>query len=163
MKPKMTGIDTRYVLGWLFERQVGGVETSWSDFAKAYGPWDGSTRSKKCAKQTFINHKKRLEAEGKLRKTLSRKTGRPIYYVPDHFQREAELARMLYRLENASTHSLDALDATLKEMFDDAAQKITIAILSQVKSWLRRKGYANLADDMDMELKLRKIKFTFKP
>jgi hypothetical protein len=154
----MAGVDRRYMLGWVFQRQVDGLETSWSDFENAFGPWDGRARSKKCAKQTFIKYKKRLEAERKLRKRLSSKTGRAIYYVPDEFKREGELSRMLYSLETASADSLDALDGMLKKMFEEVAGKVTRASLKQVKSWLTKKGYAHLANEIDREPSLWNIR-----
>lgn len=41
---------------------------------------------KKCAKQTMLNYKLRLEAEGKIAKKISEQTGRPVYYVPDRWK-----------------------------------------------------------------------------
>jgi len=38
----------------------------------------------------MINYKKQLQAAGKLKKRISEKTGRPVYYVPDEFKEEAE-------------------------------------------------------------------------
>jgi hypothetical protein len=43
---------------------------------------------KKCAKQTMLNYKLGLEAEGKIAKKMSERTRRPVYYVPDKWKVE---------------------------------------------------------------------------
>jgi len=59
-------------------------ESRYTDLIKEF------VKPHKCAKQTMINYKKQLQAAGKLKKRISEKTGRPVYYVPDEFKEEAE-------------------------------------------------------------------------
>ena len=109
----MADIDRDDILVWVYQRQKMGIETGWSDLETYLGPWGSredtqhlikryerledhslrkymleQSRIKRCAKQTFMNYKKQLEAIGKLKKKISEKTGRPIYYVPDEFEEE---------------------------------------------------------------------------
>lgn len=44
----------------------------------------------KCAKQTLINYKKKLEAKGIVDKKISEKTKRPVYYVPEKHQQKVK-------------------------------------------------------------------------
>ena len=60
---------------WLFlaDRE----EVGFSEWQRAF------VDSKLMANQTYLNHKKSLEASGKVKKKISEKTGRPVYYIPD--------------------------------------------------------------------------------
>ena len=83
---------------WLFVGEKG--EASYTDLIKEF------VNSKKCSKQTLLNYKKTLEKEGKLKKRLSEKTGRPVYYVPLEFEKDIESLKIMRdfnrKLENMS-------------------------------------------------------------
>lgn len=112
----MTDVDREDMLVWVYQRQKTGLETSWSDLETYFGPWGGiedmdrlgkrykrledyslrkymleQLKIKRCAKQTFMNYKNQLEAAGKLKKRISERTGRPIYYVPEEYEKEVRL------------------------------------------------------------------------
>ena len=67
---------------WIYIYERG--EARYTDLIKRF------VDKKKCAKQTMLNYKLRLEGEGKIAKKMSERTGRPIYYVPDRWKVEVK-------------------------------------------------------------------------
>jgi hypothetical protein len=60
---------------WVYIYQVG--EASYSGLVR-----DFVDEGKRCSKQTLLKYKDFLMKEGKIAKDISKKTGRPVYYVP---------------------------------------------------------------------------------
>ena len=78
-------------------------------------------KTKKCAKQTLINYKLRLESEGKIAKRISEKTKRPIYYVPDEWKGEVrnliERRGMMEMVDKLTPEELVELRREVKEVY----------------------------------------------
>lgn len=72
---------------WLFIGERGNV--SYTDLIREF------VNSGKCSKQTLLNYKKALEKDGKIKKRLSEKTGRPVYYVPREFDKIIESLKIM--------------------------------------------------------------------
>jgi len=81
-------------------------EARYTDLFKSF------VESGKCAKQTFINYKKQLEASGKIKKKISEKTNRAVYYVPDEVKKEVEKLIAIKEI-NEDVEKID-LDVILK-------------------------------------------------
>jgi len=75
---------------WLHIYELG--EASYTNLIKKF------VESGKCAKQTLLTYKKGLEKEGKIRKKISEKTGRPVYYVPEEWRGKVEALRRKKKL-----------------------------------------------------------------
>ena len=141
------------ILALLFERNAKGDETSWSDFEEAFGPWARGSRSTQCSKGTFLKYKSQLEIEGKLRKKLSDKTRRPIYYIPEEFEQEAEFAAAFVRLtQGAYVHD------AFREMTERIVEQLKSAWLNDLELWLIKKGHQDLTNQIDRERIFRKVK-----
>lgn len=76
----MPQINHEDVLIFVYERR----ETRYTDLIKEF------VKTKKCSKQTLLNCKTNLEAEGKLCKKLSEETKRPVYFIPENIRPEIE-------------------------------------------------------------------------
>ena len=73
----LADIDETDVWMFIFKKR----ECRYTDLINYFVP-------KKCAKQTLINYKKFLEKQGKVKKKISAKTNRPVYYVPEEWKQE---------------------------------------------------------------------------
>ena len=71
-----------------------------------------------CAKQTLINYKLRLEAEGKIARRISEKTKRPVYYVPEEWKQKVKIL-----IENRG----------MKEMVDKLTPEELLELKKEVK------------------------------
>lgn len=74
----MPQISHEDILVFVFQKG----ETRFSDLIEEF------VESGKCAKQTLLNYKLALEANGKLEKIISRTTRRPVYIIPEKFRDE---------------------------------------------------------------------------
>lgn len=82
---------------------------------------DKFVKTKKCAKQTLINYKLRLESEGKIAKRMSKKTKRPVYYVPEEWKSEVrnsiERREMMEMVDKLTREELVELRKEVKEIY----------------------------------------------
>jgi len=67
---------------WIYVYEKG--EARYTDLIKAF------VDTKKCSKTVLLKYKIQLEATGKIAKKISSVTNRPVYYVPEKFQKEVE-------------------------------------------------------------------------
>ena len=72
-------------------------------------------KTKKCAKQTFLNYKTELQHQGKIKKRLTKDSRWPIYYVPRSL--EGEVKNLIDRLE--MKEQLDKLSPEEFKKFKD--------------------------------------------
>lgn len=74
----MMRISENDILSFVYDKQ----EASYNELIKEF------VKSHKCSKPSLLNLKKGLEKAGKLKKRISEKTGRAVYFVPPEFQQE---------------------------------------------------------------------------
>ena len=87
--------------------------------------------SHKCARQTLINYKTHLEDSKKIKKKISEKTRRPVYYVPPNCKEEAEILRAKEQLHG----QIEAADPEkLKYIMGIEAQRRFYSIYSRLAS-----------------------------
>lgn len=157
-------VDENHLFGWVYSRQRNGLETSWKDFEREFGPWDTRKLSKSgnaaIAKQTFLNYKKQLESTGKLQKRLSSKTKRPVYYVPEEHRQEAELACTFSELrQTLVSNSLSAFDRELKRMLrEQVIPQVVSATVDHVWRKLIKEGCKEAAGKLDRQEIMSKMK-----
>ena len=106
---------------WIFIYRRG--EVSFMDLFNHFVGKDEESRRKKrrrCAKQTLLNYKKALENQGKIKKKISKKTGRPVYYIPEEFIQAVKiLIEQLEIKENLNKLSLEELIELKKELKEE--------------------------------------------
>jgi len=77
--------------------------------------------TRKCAKQTLINYKLRLESEGKIAKRISERTQRPVYYVPKGWEQEIKILmerrEMMEMVDKLTPEELLELKKEVKEAY----------------------------------------------
>jgi hypothetical protein len=84
----MVEVDPEDIWIYIYERG----EVRYTDLIKRFvnsedaDPIKRFVARNKCAKQTLLNYKLRLEAEGKIDKKKSERTRRLVYYVPDKWK-----------------------------------------------------------------------------
>lgn len=83
-----------------------------------------------CNEKTFVSHKKQLEASGLLQKKLSKKTYRPVYFIPTKVKRRLNLY-----LERQKTKRSVAQWVETLSMHELEQAKRAMELLSNPKVW----------------------------
>jgi hypothetical protein len=136
---------------WLY--LYGRDEAGFSDWQRAF------VDSGLMAKQTWLNHKKSLEAQGKVRKKISKISNGSVYYVPP------EKKAMLNKL--ATKKELNASIEKLKEFATDDELKEILTVFSSIPTPLINSKFtffdvANVSKIM-MKVRARRIKNLIDP
>jgi len=115
-------------------------------------------KGKRCSKQTFLTHKKALEAEGKLKKDYDEEEGAPVYYVAKPYEPEAAYYSTMISIKETkpksfkefSISAFEALDLErLKETMGFQASpigeaKLKEAIMKGVLTSVSAKAFADI-------------------
>lgn len=130
--------------------------------------------TRKCAKQTLLNYKRRCEAEGKLDKKISQKgesKGRPIYFIPERFKPEIQLLidkrRIKKEIDRLNSKEIAKLLAQQERMleatFNVLIQRKVTEALQQGREYVTGEEINQVFKDVAKELKRPKVGNLFKP
>lgn len=95
-------------------------ETKYTDLINEF------VKTGKRSKVTILNYKKQLEAAGKIKKRISPKTNRPVYYVPEMFREEVE--KLERRKNLGQSHLLSRYPDSWKEELEQTHKLLNFIV-----------------------------------